>query len=106
FFQAEDGIRDRNVTGVQTCALPILIRSQMLYPLSYGRRCWTADHCTRLRATLTNQERRRTASVGRIAPVTTGCTGSRGPPQRTRSASRAPVTGYGARACAPSPLPR
>src|SRR5699024_12237318 len=24
FFQAEDGIRDRNVTGVQTCALPIL----------------------------------------------------------------------------------
>src|SRR5699024_12043423 len=27
FFQAEDGIRDRNVTGVQTCALPILARS-------------------------------------------------------------------------------
>ena len=24
FFQAEDGIRDRLVTGVQTCALPIL----------------------------------------------------------------------------------
>src|SRR5437667_1527613 len=24
FFQAEDGIRDRDVTGVQTCALPIL----------------------------------------------------------------------------------
>src|SRR5207249_6319114 len=24
FFQAEDGIRARNVTGVQTCALPIL----------------------------------------------------------------------------------
>src|SRR5699024_6215486 len=23
FYQAEDGIRDRNVTGVQTCALPI-----------------------------------------------------------------------------------
>src|SRR5699024_12185965 len=23
FFQAEDGIRSRNVTGVQTCALPI-----------------------------------------------------------------------------------
>src|SRR5699024_11760157 len=23
FLQAEDGIRDRNVTGVQTCALPI-----------------------------------------------------------------------------------
>src|SRR5699024_11272425 len=26
FFRAEDGIRDRNVTGVQTCALPILSR--------------------------------------------------------------------------------
>src|SRR5437762_3837178 len=24
FFQAEDGIRDTSVTGVQTCALPIL----------------------------------------------------------------------------------
>src|SRR5688572_32878406 len=27
FFQAEDGIRDLTVTGVQTCALPILRRS-------------------------------------------------------------------------------
>src|SRR2546427_7328056 len=26
FFQAEDGIRDLTVTGVQTCALPILIK--------------------------------------------------------------------------------
>src|SRR5207249_6338077 len=32
FFQAEDGIRDRNVTGVQTCALPILERG-------WRRRC-------------------------------------------------------------------
>src|SRR5437868_15492318 len=29
FFQAEDGIRDRNVTGVQTCALPISARHQL-----------------------------------------------------------------------------
>src|SRR6266516_5361932 len=27
FFQAEDGIRDRTVTGVQTCALPISSRA-------------------------------------------------------------------------------
>src|SRR5207245_4118764 len=27
FFQAEDGIRDATVTGVQTCALPISFRS-------------------------------------------------------------------------------
>src|SRR5260370_11273344 len=26
FFQAEDGIRDSSVTGVQTCALPIFLR--------------------------------------------------------------------------------
>src|SRR6266498_375221 len=29
FFQAEDGIRDADVTGVQTCALPILHRNRM-----------------------------------------------------------------------------
>src|SRR5699024_7163487 len=31
FFQAEDGIRDRNVTGVQTCALPIFTFNQSDY---------------------------------------------------------------------------
>src|SRR5690606_40138544 len=30
FFQAEDGIRDFHVTGVQTCALPISSRSASL----------------------------------------------------------------------------
>src|SRR2546430_5641698 len=30
FFQAEDGIRDLTVTGVQTCALPILRRAKTL----------------------------------------------------------------------------
>src|SRR5437773_4120054 len=29
FFQAEDGIRDRDVTGVQTCALPIFAISAL-----------------------------------------------------------------------------
>src|SRR2546430_9421279 len=28
FFQAEDGIRDLTVTGVQTCALPIFLRGR------------------------------------------------------------------------------
>src|SRR5437867_7066912 len=31
FFQAEDGIRDRTVTGVQTCALPISIKKDKLF---------------------------------------------------------------------------
>src|SRR2546427_11159145 len=30
FFQAEDGIRDLTVTGVQTCALPISLRRELL----------------------------------------------------------------------------
>src|SRR2546427_7761527 len=30
FFQAEDGIRDLTVTGVQTCALPILAPVRVL----------------------------------------------------------------------------
>src|SRR5205807_7080845 len=34
FFQAEDGIRDYKVTGVQTCALPIL------GPLGQGDVTW------------------------------------------------------------------
>src|SRR5256886_11034439 len=32
FFQAEDGIRDLTVTGVQTCALPILIAEDLVEP--------------------------------------------------------------------------
>src|SRR5205807_6857202 len=32
FFQAEDGIRDYKVTGVQTCALPIYLRILDLGP--------------------------------------------------------------------------
>src|SRR5256886_3271722 len=44
FFQAEDGIRDLTVTGVQTCALPIsiaggevLTRRQSFVPWLQGR---------------------------------------------------------------------
>src|SRR5215203_5888981 len=43
FFQAEDGIRDIGVTGVQTCALPISIRSSR--PAASGRAsasAWTS----------------------------------------------------------------
>src|SRR5688500_20407887 len=32
FFQAEDGIRDYKVTGVQTCALPILFTVENTHP--------------------------------------------------------------------------
>src|SRR5579875_4032580 len=44
FFQAEDGIRDHCVTGVQTCALPILAKVEE-YTHSVG-------HCDRCGTTL------------------------------------------------------
>src|SRR5256885_11853167 len=31
FFQAEDGIRDYKVTGVQTCALPICLARRLVH---------------------------------------------------------------------------
>src|SRR5260370_42548034 len=41
FFQAEDGIRDSSVTGVQTCALPIY------HPRSRRRRCAAGGRAAR-----------------------------------------------------------
>ena len=35
FFQAEDGIRDHCVTGVQTCALPIYTRITIINVFFY-----------------------------------------------------------------------
>src|SRR5687767_15254182 len=55
FFQAEDGIRDKLVTGVQTCALPI----------SWARGgCWPAARAARPRACGTP---RRACPTGRTA---------------------------------------
>src|SRR5699024_11992429 len=53
FFQAEDGIRDRNVTGVQTCALPIFhligeserIRPVLICLAEYLLRCHRISVC-------------------------------------------------------------
>src|SRR5256885_4796533 len=36
FFQAEDGIRDYKVTGVQTCALPICLFNRVCWLLIIG----------------------------------------------------------------------
>src|SRR2546429_2184800 len=46
FFQAEDGIRDVAVTGVQTCALPISMLSQPSFLQEIGER--TARACALL----------------------------------------------------------
>src|SRR6266511_5800613 len=58
FFQAEDGIRDFHVTGVQTCALPIC--------LSRGRPCNSreAPPCRRLPPRLKQPTASTIGSVG------------------------------------------
>src|SRR2546430_5773991 len=48
FFQAEDGIRDLTVTGVQTCALPIYEESGsavQAYHLADGKVVRLCDFC-------------------------------------------------------------
>src|SRR5205807_5112644 len=59
FFQAEDGIRDYKVTGVQTCALPIFIpqRRQNLRRLQALRDDdFTRRHMRNLRVTAASAE--------------------------------------------------
>src|SRR3712207_7618254 len=43
FFQAEDGIRDIGVTGVQTCALPILADEAIADDLAERGVLWAPD---------------------------------------------------------------
>src|SRR6266581_949293 len=44
FFQAEDGIRDGRVTGVQTCALPIFRNPSMMKTRAPGTVIRTSRH--------------------------------------------------------------
>src|SRR5690606_41067111 len=51
FFQAEDGIRDFHVTGVQTCALPIFTAAQpATRSWIYSRPLWAFTYATVLHA--------------------------------------------------------
>src|SRR2546425_9221381 len=64
FFQAEDGIRDKLVTGVQTCALPIwahpssswTVRSRGVPPIS--RKCARSSERLPIWLTPRSEERR------------------------------------------------
>src|SRR5205823_11683080 len=65
FFQAEDGIRDKLVTGVQTCALPIwsctpstACTTASVRPPSPGRCCSAATRACRCRCCPRSEERR------------------------------------------------
>src|SRR5256885_12659644 len=64
FFQAEDGIRDYKVTGVQTCALPICAVSRKAAR-------WTSS------ANSTSSARSDPSSASRSAMAAGSCTASR-----------------------------
>src|SRR5436309_8919158 len=59
FFQAEDGIRDFHVTGVQTCALPIFANAEVESDDGVGRR----------RIPLPRSRSPRAAALARLAGV-------------------------------------
>src|SRR5437588_4853846 len=59
FFQAEDGIRDHCVTGVQTCALPISCGCWGSWPnATYRRRSQTISRMSRSGCRRRSEERR------------------------------------------------
>src|SRR5436305_7473078 len=70
FFQAEDGIRDADVTGVQTCALPILEFS-LDQPIGSGApRGWSSENSnssgrSRSRRRAKNRDSKRTGTFDR-----------------------------------------
>src|SRR5207244_7563995 len=74
FFQAEDGIRDDLVTGVQTCALPICSRCRAAGSSTASGR-GGAEQRQALAAELSRGQRRRAASARRGTPVPAGKTG-------------------------------
>src|SRR6266853_1153652 len=83
FFQAEDGIRDLTVTGVQTCALPICSRGGAR-PRRRPRRAAQADR----RACGAARERGRPAGAPRVGAAGRGRRArgdARSPPARWRS---------------------
>src|SRR5438132_8625407 len=63
FFQAEDGIRDHCVTGVQTCALPISFR--VAATRSTSSRCGDAESGLRFSQTVAALYERRSRSEER-----------------------------------------
>src|SRR5690606_38853143 len=103
FFQAEDGIRDFHVTGVQTCALPISARIVNLgsvmgtQPIAEGAYSYTASkaavhHLTR---TLAGEFAARRITVNALAPgpfqsrMTAFATGS--PEKAAKVGARVPL---------------
>src|SRR6266508_6819551 len=69
FFQAEDGIRDGHVTGVQTCALPILfltgLGSTETAPMAIAR-MWQSKDSTNMGVPVLGVELKLVPSHGKL----------------------------------------
>src|SRR6266566_7381333 len=88
FFQAEDGIRDYKVTGVQTCALPIFDGTGSIGPVvTAGRSPVAADEIALGAATL----RATHSAIGSTVDVASGSQDSPGKPLRMRVVGTAVV---------------
>src|SRR2546430_14360664 len=89
FFQAEDGIRDLTVTGVQTCALPISFGTRRrsrapscscpAFPARGSRRTDTRRRTRCGRTARRRRGGRRRSQGARCATAARGCAGATGP---------------------------
>src|SRR5579863_9516560 len=70
FFQAEDGIRDGRVTGVQTCALPISLSLTLPALAGCNGAPTSASAATTALASVTPSTPLATLSTGQAAAVT------------------------------------
>src|SRR5438132_7572191 len=67
FFQAEDGILDHCVTGVQTCALPIFDLAREVQPRARSRGCTSRARSTAPPATRKPRLRGSSREIGRAS---------------------------------------
>src|SRR6266498_5836765 len=100
FFQAEDGIRDADVTGVQTCALPIsgprrAARARDDGPSGGGGRAFRGRAPRGARDPLLTRGGGARGAPARTARVARGARGSaRDPGRRARGTARADVRAW------------
>src|SRR5271166_169217 len=108
FFQAEDGIRDGHVTGVQTCALPISRPHSRGRPSAYSaRQGSTAPHWA---SQATRHANRSRPSPHSRAPISTSTTAApptcgRWPPPPENDSSSSPGDDSAAAIAVPSAPP-
>src|SRR5215210_9184413 len=104
FFQAEVGIRDTSVTGVQTCALPISRRAGGPRPRRADQRAGPGRHP--LAAPAPAGARRRRPDRGHVEPRARRGRADRRRGARPRPGPAARALGHGGRRLARGRLPR